>query len=57
MAQIHIKITIPDYEYENWDEFNEYGIEVVKTSIKKQISDRLKQDYIRCFEIEVSHDD
>ena len=57
MAQIEIKITIPAHEYENWDEFHQDGIEMVKMSIKKQISDRLKQDYVRSFEIEVSHED
>jgi hypothetical protein len=56
MAQIEIKITIPDHEYENWDEYREDGIDMVKMSIKKQISDRLKQDYVRSFEIDVTHE-
>ncbi len=53
MAQIEIKITIPDYEYENWTSF-ERGIEEVESDIKELLESRLRQDYIKHFDIEVT---
>ena len=57
MKAIEIKITIPDYEYEEWTEFYDHGIEAAMKSIKQQITDRLKQDYITYFEIEARQKD
>ena len=56
MAQVEVKITIPDSEYEGWNEFAEDGVEEVKMSIRKTVSDALKRDYIRKFDIEVTHE-
>ena len=56
MAHIEITITIPDYEYKDWNEFMQDGVQMVMQSIKKQVSDRLRQDYVRHFEIKVIHE-
>jgi hypothetical protein len=50
---IKIEITIPDYEYKNWSDYYD-GIDEVMANLKKDIRERLKQDYIRQFNIEVS---
>lgn len=54
MAQIKIEITIPDHEYESWNDYQD-GLEEVLANVKKDISKRLKQDHIRHFDVEVTH--
>jgi hypothetical protein len=57
MAKIKVEITIPDYEYKEWSDFQESGIELTKQNIKKDISDNLKQQHIRNFDIDVKLED
>ena len=37
MARIKVTITIPDYEYENWNDFQD-GIEEIMANLKAEIS-------------------
>jgi hypothetical protein len=57
MAEVVVKITIPDYEYNQWSEYEKDGVDGVKKSLKDEISQRLRQDYVQDFEIEVSHNE
>ena len=57
MAQIEIKITIPDYEYQEWNDYLENGTTEVMMNMRRQITERLRQDYIINFEIEVTHEE
>ena len=57
MAQIKIEITIPDYEYQEWTDYLVDGAPMVMMNLRKQISDRLRQDWIRHFEIDVIHEE
>lgn len=51
---IEIKITIPDSELANWDEFQNDGIESVKMTLRKEMYDHMRKCYIRSFEIEIT---
>ena len=60
MAEIKIVITIPESEYEEWSEYQEertvaQGIEAVKTSVKADIRAMFRRDWVKRFEIEVTH--
>jgi hypothetical protein len=55
MAKIEVTIIIPDYEYKEWDEYRQDGVEMVMQSLRKEISDRLRQDYVHHFEIETNY--
>lgn len=56
MSHIKVEIIIPKHEYENWNDFHD-GIEIMVDNVKEDISKRLKQDHIRHFEIEVTHEE
>jgi len=51
--EIEIKITIPEHEYKQWHTY-EHGIAEVKQELRTMIYNRLKQDYIRSFNIEIN---
>ena len=51
---IEIKITIPDTELENWDEFKNDGVESVKMTLRKEMHEHMRNCYIRSFEIEIT---
>ena len=53
MADIIVKITIPEREYKQWYEFETDGIEGVKEILKSDIRHRLKQDHVKEFDIEI----
>jgi hypothetical protein len=55
MAEVVVKITIPDYEYKEWCEYEKDGVVGVKKSLKDDLIKILRQDYVKHFEIEVSH--
>lgn len=57
MPKIKVIITIPDYEYEEWDEFQKYGIDAVEKSLREDISHRLRQDFVRHFDIDIEKED
>lgn len=52
--EIIIKITIPESEYKEWNEYQVHGIEGAMESIKDDVRQRLRQDFVRNFEIEVT---
>ena len=56
MARIKITITIPDYEYENWNDFQD-GIEEMMANLKAEIRQDLKSRFIKSFEVESEHED
>lgn len=55
MANIIVKITIPDHEYLKWEEYHRDGLAVVKKNLKEDIQDSL--EFIDNFKIEVTHED
>lgn len=55
MAEIVVKITVPESEYKTWSEFQEEGVESCMQSIRQDLSMRLRQDYVKEFQIEVLH--
>ena len=54
MSSIKIEIIIPDHEYESWSDYQD-GIQEVMANLKRDIRERLKQDYIRNFDITIEH--
>jgi hypothetical protein len=56
MARIKVTITIPDYEYENWNDFQD-GIEEMMANLKAEIREDLKSRFIKSFEVESEHED
>jgi hypothetical protein len=56
MKQVKVIITIPYSEYKEWDEFRAEGVEMVKLSIKHDLTQRLKKDGVNDFKIEVEHE-
>ncbi len=55
MSDMTVKIIIPESEYKTWDEFRTDGIKGVEFSIRHDLSKRMKQDFVRDFEIEIEH--
>jgi hypothetical protein len=52
--EIEIKITIPEREYKQWNSFERGGAFEVQVELRKLISQRLRQDFIEDFEIELT---
>jgi len=50
--KIEIKITIPEDEYKNWSDYQD-GLQDQKATLKAEIRAKLKQLYIKQFEIEI----
>ena len=54
-SDVKVTITIPYSEYKEWDEFRAEGVEMVKLSIKHDLTQTLKKDGVNDFFIEVEH--
>jgi len=57
MKNIKIEIIIPEHELRQCTEYQLGGLELASKTIKDQISDILKQDYIKYFEIKATIED
>jgi hypothetical protein len=55
-SDVKVTITIPYSEYKEWDEFRAEGVEMVKLSIKHDLTERLKKDGVNDFFIQVEHE-
>ena len=56
MSEIKIEITIPSYEYENWNDYHD-GIEEVMMNLKRDIREDLISRYVRHFKIKSEYID
>ena len=54
MANIEIKITIPESEYKEWEDFQHGEVEIM-ANLRAEIRDYLKRRFIMSFEIESEH--
>jgi hypothetical protein len=56
MAQIKVTITIPETEYKQWDEFRTDGVQMVMQSLRNDLSQRLREDFIKDFDINTEYE-
>lgn len=56
MAKIKVTITIPDYEYEKWNDFQD-GIKEMMQNLKSEIRQDLKSRFIKIFDVDSEYEE
>lgn len=57
MSEITVKISIPESEYKQWNDYESGGVEKSTQTLKRELRDIFDKLGIRDFELEVTHND